>query len=301
MRSPLAEDGKLVVAKTGMGSSAAMITSLVGCLLAHFEVVNLPTKDCHEMDIASLDVVHKLAQVCHASAQGKVGSGFDVSAAVYGSHTYTRFSPSVIDQVLGCEHSSPNLPRAVQSVVLSSSWDCSRDVLMLPHCFRLLMGDVQGGSSTPSMARSVLAWRNSGGDEPNRVWSELSQVNLEIARLMGDIAGAAGVEDESRRLAQVLPNQWRESACSIEEALLFRLRRLFLTARHLLRTIGTGAGVPIEPNSQTQLADASMELPGVLCAGVPGAGGEDAVFAIVVHPTAVDALEALWCSWKGGR
>ena len=29
-------------------------------------------------------------------AQGKVGSGFDVSAAVFGSQLYTRFDPGVI-------------------------------------------------------------------------------------------------------------------------------------------------------------------------------------------------------------
>lgn len=41
------------------------------------------------------------------------------------------------------------------------------------------------------------------------------------------------------------------------------------------------AGVSIEPDSQTRIADITATLPGVLAAGVPGAGGLDAIFAIV--------------------
>ena len=40
--------------------------------------------------------------------------------------------------------------------------------------------------------------------------------------------------------------------------------------------------VQIEPESQTRLLDATMNLEGVLLAGVPGAGGYDAVFAVTL-------------------
>lgn len=46
-------------------------------------------------------LAHNLAQFVHCVAQGKVGSGFDVSAAVFGSHLYTRFDPSVIQDLMG--------------------------------------------------------------------------------------------------------------------------------------------------------------------------------------------------------
>lgn len=69
------------IAKTGLGSSAALTTSLVGALLQWFGVVRLG------MRIADEDrrVIHNLAQLVHANAQGKIGSGFDVAAAVYGT------------------------------------------------------------------------------------------------------------------------------------------------------------------------------------------------------------------------
>lgn len=90
--------------------------------------------------------------------------------------------------------------------------------------------------------------------------------------------------------------------------------------------MGEGAGVPIEPDEQTKLADATTALPGVIAAGVPGgarqqarwwgrcaggeltlclcacycvaAGGFDALFAIMIsdaaHPGVREAVEELW-------
>lgn len=87
------------VAKTGLGSSAAMTTSVVAALLHYLGVVNLPAADAHFQEIEctkELDVVHIIAQTAHCIAQGKVGSGFDVSSAVYGSQRYIRFSPEVL-------------------------------------------------------------------------------------------------------------------------------------------------------------------------------------------------------------
>ena len=59
--------------------------------------------------------------------------------------------------------------------------------------------------------------------------------------------------------------------------------------------------MPIEPAVQTKLVDATCALPGVLCAGVPGAGGVDAVFAVVVHPNAAAGVKDLWASWSLGK
>lgn len=80
-------DGAVVVAKTGMGSSAALISSLVGALLSFFGKARFPC-DSSSSDAAlnvdegsdgpdsrvneSLDLTHNLAQACHCVAQGKV-------------------------------------------------------------------------------------------------------------------------------------------------------------------------------------------------------------------------------------
>lgn len=85
--------------KTGLGSSAALITSLTAALLVHLDVVS---QESLSEDVGGgRRLAHNLAQFVHCVAQGKVGSGFDVSAAVFGSHLYTRFDPSVIQDLMG--------------------------------------------------------------------------------------------------------------------------------------------------------------------------------------------------------
>lgn len=51
----------------------------------------------------------------------------------------------------------------------------------------------------------------------------------------------------------------------------------------------------IEPESQTQLLDFTMNMEGVLFAGVPGAGGFDAVFAVTLGASSNNIIRA-WSS-----
>ncbi|CAI5529007.1 unnamed protein product [Closterium sp. Naga37s-1] len=75
---------------------------------------------------------------------------------------------------------------------------------------------------------------------------------------------------------------------------LLTLRSSFLSVRHLLSAMGSAAATPIEPPQQTALLDATMQQPGVVMAGVPGAGGFDSVFAVVVGEEAVRRLDVVW-------
>lgn len=82
------------VHKTGLGSSAALTTSLVAALLLFFQVVQ------DNLSQAEKTLIHNLAQFVHCFAQGKVGSGFDVSSAVWGSHRYKRFNPAILTPIM---------------------------------------------------------------------------------------------------------------------------------------------------------------------------------------------------------
>ena len=53
--------------------------------------------------------------------------------------------------------------------------------------------------------------------------------------------------------------------------------------------------IQIEPESQTQLLDATVNLEGVLLAGVPGAGGFDAVFAVTLGDSSSNVTK-IWSS-----
>ncbi|CAA0811692.1 GHMP kinase family protein [Striga hermonthica] len=88
------QKSKPEVAKTGFGSSAAMTTAVVAALLHYLGVVKLSLENSSlpgDQVSKELDVMHIIAQTAHCIAQGKVGSGFDVSSAVYGSQKYIRF------------------------------------------------------------------------------------------------------------------------------------------------------------------------------------------------------------------
>jgi len=74
-----------------------------------------------------------------------------------------------------------------------------------------------------------------------------------------------------------------------------------------MREMGTRAGVPIEPPEQTELLNACIAQPGVVGCGVPGAGGYDAIWVLVLDPpqSAVTKddekplhhVETVWASW----
>lgn len=84
--------------KTGLGSSAALITSLVTSLLLQLSVIT--PGDFAEGPSQGRNLAHNLAQFVHCLAQGKVGSGFDVSAAAFGSQLYTRFDPARLQPLM---------------------------------------------------------------------------------------------------------------------------------------------------------------------------------------------------------
>lgn len=130
--------------KTGLGSSAALVTSLVAGILAHLKV----TED--------EDAVHALAQAAHCLAQGKVGSGFDVASAVYGTHVYRRFSPAILEPVFG---------GGALKVVVDGQWDHEQRPFRLPRGLRLMLADVDAGTDTPGFVGKVLAWRKEKAEE----------------------------------------------------------------------------------------------------------------------------------------
>lgn len=102
---------------------------------------------------------------------------------------------------------------------------------------------------------------------------------------------------------------------------LVQLAQDFKRVRGYLQRMSVLSNVPIEPEEQTRLLDACMDMPGVVMAGVPGgilyifktclpcdnlltnhsffkAGGYDAIFCIVLSQEAKENVRKLWTSWK---
>ncbi|KAK4934216.1 phosphomevalonate kinase, partial [Elasticomyces elasticus] len=132
--------------KTGLGSSAALVTSLTSALIAFYWGKN--SRDLSKSNF------HNLAQAAHCAAQGKVGSGFDVAAAVYGSCLYKRFSPSILEAVGEPDSKgfAERLRLCVDELDADHKWDVEVSSRVdVPKSLQLVMCDVDCGSETPGM------------------------------------------------------------------------------------------------------------------------------------------------------
>ncbi|XP_077237834.1 phosphomevalonate kinase, peroxisomal-like isoform X2 [Tasmannia lanceolata] len=295
------------VSKTGLGSSAAMTTAVVAAVLHYLSVVNLPLsakiQNEKKMVSSDLDLVHIVAQSAHCIAQGKVGSGFDVSAAVYGSQRYVRFSPGVLSSAQVAANGKP-LEEVVTSI-MKEKWDHEKIQFSLPPLMTLLLGEPgSGGSSTPSMVGSVKRWKISDPEKSQETWIRLAEANSMLEMQLKLLSKFAEEQWETYKFvvescSRCTYEKWMEQASNpCQEAVIKSLlgaRDAILEIRFHMQQMGKAAGVPIEPESQTQLLDATMNMEGVLLAGVPGAGGFDAIFAVTLGESGSNVTKA-WSS-----
>ncbi|KAL2761083.1 hypothetical protein ACRALDRAFT_1037974 [Sodiomyces alcalophilus JCM 7366] len=233
--------------KTGLGSSAALVTSLTAALLSHY----LPTSLFNPASETGRQTLHNLAQSAHCAAQGKVGSGFDVAAAVFGSCRYRRFSPSLFSN-LPSPGTAGFAAALVERVDDHARWDTEvrKDGAVMPDGVVLRMCDVDCGSQTVGMVKKVLAWRGQDAEGSKTLWDSLQERNEALA----DVLGRGETGEVAGALARV---------------------------RELVREMGRASGVPIEPESQGELLDALGGVEGVYGGVVPGAGGYDALALVM--------------------
>ncbi|KAJ3347366.1 phosphomevalonate kinase, partial [Kappamyces sp. JEL0680] len=254
------------VAKTGLGSSAAMVTSLTFAILLHFGLVVSDASGC----IQGTDTVHKLAQAAHCVAQGKIGSGFDVASAIYGSHAYTRFSPSLLDGVI---HEPHDRAAAIMELV-KAPWDHAIKEFSLPPGLHLQLGDISTGSNTPKMVSKLLEWRKNNFEQCEQIWLQLAGLNDSVREQLNALAAMHATDREgyTRGLssAAALPIVAVVASSDPVHRALASVHQTFQQIRHLMKRMGQLAGVSIEPDEQSELLDVCLAEPGVLLAGVPG-------------------------------
>jgi phosphomevalonate kinase len=234
--------------KTGLGSSAAIVTALTAALLSHY----LPPPLFDLSTPTGKRVLHNLAQVAHCSAQGKIGSGFDVASAVYGSCLYRRFSPALLAGLPA--PGEPGFAAALADLVIDvgGKWDCEtrKEVVGLPAGVAIRMCDVDCGTQTVSMVKKVHEWRDA---------------NPELARQAYE-----GLQGRVEELAGVL-----------KEGKVGEIGRVMGAVREGMRKLGRDSGVPIEPESQEAMLNELEKVEGVLGSVVPGAGGYDAAAVVM--------------------
>ncbi|KAF9150123.1 phosphomevalonate kinase [Linnemannia schmuckeri] len=267
------------VHKTGLGSSAALITSLVAAIFIHFDASKL-----QQDDTTNTQFLHNVAQFVHCLAQGKVGSGFDVSSAVWGSHTYRRFSPEVLQSVMH-QDAIQDIPALLKIVTpKETAWDNVVVPFKLAPRLHLMLADIDAGSHTPTLVSNVV-----------ELLKELDQVaknHPEAYDRSIQKASAVVASEWSGLVNQTITNE------DVTFELLVKIYNEFLTVRRYLREMSKLSEVPVEPEEQTRLLDACMTVPGVLMAGVPGAGGYDAIFCIVLSDESRKGVEGVWSGFQ---
>ncbi|KAF9071766.1 ribosomal protein S5 domain 2-type protein [Rhodocollybia butyracea] len=251
------------VHKTGLGSSAALITSLVSALLLRLEVI--PPSALSEDHGRDRHLAHNLSQFIHCLAQGKVGSGFDVF----------RGSP-----LMGDDSTRPTSILPVVSPA-NSSWNHLVRPFQLPPLTRLMLADVDAGSDTPSLVGKVLAWRKNDPENANTVWTALDQLNQSL--------NPKSYTAIVKFISSLQPVQWTaDPSFGNDEAEIaatfYHAHAISQEIRMKMKMMGELAGVPIEPHEQTELLNECCSLAGVIGGGVPGAGGYDAVWLLVCEP-----------------
>ncbi|KAI1099357.1 Phosphomevalonate kinase [Jackrogersella minutella] len=253
--------------KTGLGSSAALVTALTASILTYY----LP-RSAFDLDTdQGKHTLHNLAQAAHCAAQGKVGSGFDVAAAVFGSCVYKRFSPSILRDLpeVGAPGFAPALAACVDSA--SGGWDTevAKTGVSMPPGVALRMCDVDCGSQTVGMVKKVLKWRDDTDPAgAKKLWDDLQTRNTAL----GAVLSGARKDDIPEAVAKV---------------------------RELVRAMGDASGVPVEPDSQKRLLDALARVDGVYAGVVPGAGGFDALALLVRDDAATEGrVEAFLREWS---
>jgi phosphomevalonate kinase len=204
-----------------------------------------------------LRILHNLSQASHSHAQGKVGSGFDIASACYGSCLYKRFSPSLLSKLPA--PGSPGFATALKDLVEGDRWDTEihKAAIKMPKGLRLVMCDVDCGSETPGMVKQVLKWREENQQEADRIWGELQTGNEALAAELTRLANGDGEQKYDK------------------------LREIIEGNRRLIRQMSVASRVPVEPPQQTKLLDYCSTLDGVIGGVVPGAGGYDAIVLFV--------------------
>lgn len=273
------------VEKTGLGSSAGLVTVVTAALLCYF-------KDASVEEIR--DQIHNCAQIAHCLAQKKVGSGFDVATAVYGSIIYNRFAPLVVNELYEDPFFKEKTPDTREvftgklAAVVDACWKFRHESWELPPGVHLLMGDIKGGSETPKLVSKVLKWRSENPESSDVLYGLLNKAN---GLLVATIRSLQALHDEQQDLYYKSLETISKERSGINSNPFSKITQNLEEIRLYLRQLTEATGAEIEPPEQTQLLNACLTIEGCLGGVVPGAGGYDAICLLITEESIPSFIE----------
>ena len=217
------ENGKL-----GLGSSSALCTSICQSVLQFYGFHN------------ALDLF-KISSLSHFMAQGKVGSGFDVAAAVFGSCIYKK--PFIFD----------NLAIHLDNIkdLLLTDWNIDVKPLSWPKCWHILMFSFSTGESTITNSKLYLEWKSKSHSNTGCL-SIIDAIELSTKQLI--------------------------TAIHLQDELM--LKSTFSNLIDQYKHLGDDCNIEIIPKQCLVMFNEVFQLDSCIGGMCPGAGGKDAVFLV---------------------
>lgn len=150
--------------KSGLGSSAAVICSVLSVI-------------CKHLGLESKPLLHLACQVANSKAQNKVGSGFDIAACLFGSHVFRRIACPELASL------SNSLSRsALEDVLERYPWDHA-EPFTLSSAYHVVLAPMGQGSNTRILAAQVTKWFQSAATGP-LLFDTLQALNQEVLGLL---------------------------------------------------------------------------------------------------------------------
>jgi phosphomevalonate kinase len=278
--------------KTGLGSSASLVVSIVSCLIHYFGSI-YGSKPFVFADVASSNselplkrVIHMLSEWIHTSSQGGIGSGFDIAAALYGSICFQRAKPW--DKGMLFTNGDFSIFSCIRNY--NMEWDGCIRRFDLPRSWKLVLAElsISHGTKTPGMAKRVMEFF-SGHAKGQEYWNRLVECNVCIINLFTSIGSISTDSDTLTAPPLEVSSDMKE-----------RLKAACMSYRAVLKDISRELEeYPIEPEIISKLLDDTVEnVPGIIMAGIPGAGGEDAIYCIIQDESVLPILDDFWRSWS---
>ena len=256
-------------------------------------------------------MAHNVAQLAHCQAQGKIGSGFDVASAFFGSHHYVRFNSEHLNRLME-SYASFKTDSSHYATLLTQMKDYI-DVSWLPHLpvpvklspgLTMILGECGKDMNTPSSVKKVLDWAVREKTQADELFANLDSNNQHIIELLLELNNIHHNTPNEyleaiQKCSKTTNSEWKNLPPSKTITLLIDLSNAFNKQRKYMKSLGDNAGTPVEPEEITNiLNETERVIPGVLATGAPGAGGYDAVYTILLDPSLVEKTEALWMHWE---
>ncbi len=249
-----ARDGSVV--KSGLGSSAAIAVATIDSVMK-----------LYGMGTCENEALHKLSQLAHNLASGKIGSGFDVATAVYGSIVYSRYSPDIIDS-FPKDYTSDDVTKIVRS-----KWDYTVEPLQMPRLFWLSFAKIVGGGAVTS--------------------SIVHKINYEFKSKEPE--KFAGMVKEINHSNEMALDALKKIGSGSAETYLPRFKEEFERARLLTKALAVESNAEVEPDEYTKCIEESNDN-GAFVTKLPGAGGRDAIVALSLSRQDKRRLDDFWNS-----